>query len=1207
MNTRLVVYRKPEDLGPFVTVKENAYELDLQKDPNISVNFQLSDVTQPEKRKASFTQAFKLPFTERNNIFFQNWFDVNLDTLVYSAAKKFPAVVYVGTMIQFEGVIQLRSVYMKAELYEVVVLGTTADLFSNIGNQKLRDIFLDANGQTYNRELNHLFNVSNFKNSWTGDGSVTFNNVLGDSLRDVDGDVNKVIYPLSITEPNFVFNIAEQEYLNLNQTTIDDILDDYPNGAEYLQDKVVDITQFRPAVQIREIFKRLLNRAGFTYTSTFIDGDYFRKLYMTTCNEQIIPGPVMRNNNIVGDGGVDGILVAGNNGYQTEVTVSSGDDLSCNGIGSGAFLEYFTANTTTAYTNFSVPTDPMNIVRDSGRIFKKVSNNLQPLKFKTFVSFNNLRPCGGQAPNWGPWSNMVLEITVQSFEPDGSVYPSQFAYNSNLYEFEIPLVSDTDIETQAAIYGSETVNIPIEFDIPWTDISLGWGYRILMKLQGCRKQDVSTETIIRVGKRCYSETLPCGDSTPTNYLFAGMYNEVSIGWSGYAATGIYGQEVDIPTSIDSSITQKDFLQDIIQRFNLVVAPDSDDPSNLKIEPYSNFLASGEIKYWSDKVDMSKEITIKDTVSLQKKDIKLQDLDDIDLNNKRIAETTPVHNPYGKVSMQNTQNEFANGELKNKSIFSPYINDKVWSSDVDATLPTQLTNMTVQYEISYSLNSEGLAEQKLEATKPKMFYFSGMPHDLTPDYTNYYLHNIYQAVPSGNIVVEAFLFNTHPVCSPFEVSPTTTIQPTTRSLYWNANPPIAPFLGCFDYNSNIVNIAKSLYYEYWSPYLNAIYATSSRIVELHLNLNSNDIHNFKFSDEIFIKDNYYRVLSIKNYVVGSSQSAKATLLLINELYDITCPNCDYVVTSEIDLQNNAFGSLLIWCPADDADCAFNSITFSNLFTTAECCECNNGEFVPYGGDATGLGYCLSNSSSLSVQASNLRNLIPIFSTSLSKNLSSFIISNGKKGGLTIGNNTSPYRPNILANSPNDYVIKYRNQNGRSAPFQGENHKIILMGYTEGNTRGYATTTGDDTNKSIRVPNGGIAVIRLKGSTTVVGGTSTTYPLGYTETFAYYTAFSNDAEGVTTQIGTAGGILEVSAIQDHTLTKQCNVYITTITDTGVIQFGLDDSQTDLKRTWTLTVDIDVQSIPNISIPYQEKFAVFQNSEFILFENGKNLIWN
>ena len=1207
MNTRLVVYRKPEDLGPFVTVKEKAYELDLQKDPNISVNFQLSDITDPSKRKANFSQTFKLPFTQRNNIFFQNWFDVNLDTLVYSAAKKFPAVIYVGTVPQFEGVIQLRSVYMKAGLYEVVVLGTAADLFSNIGNQKLRDIFLNADGETYNRDLNHLFNISNFKSSWTGDGSVTFNNVDGDSLRDVDGDVYKVMYPLSITKPNFVFNLGEQEYLNLNQTTIDTILEDYANGGTYLEDKTVDINQFRPAVQIREIFKRLLNRAGFTYTSAFIDGDYFRKLYMTTCNEQIVPGPVMRNNNIVGEGGVDGILVAGNDEYQYDNTFAAGTVIYCPPtIGNGVFLNYFQANTTSAYTGFTVPTDPMNIVRNNGRVFKKVSTNLQPLKLKTYISFNNLRPCGGEAPNWGPWSNMVLVIRVQGMQPTANPN-APFAYDSTLYEFSIPLVADTDLEAQSAIYGDLTVHVPIEFDIPWTDIPLGWGYRFVMRLEGAVVKDNTLSTTIRVGKRCAPGVTSCGDSTPTNYLFAGMYNEASISWSGYASTGIYGQEVDIPSCIDSSITQKDFLQDIIQRFNLVVAPDSNDPSNLKIEPYSNFLAAGEVKYWSDKVDMSKEIIIKDTVSLQKKDIELKDLEDNDLNNKRIAETSPVHNPYGKVFMQNTQNEFANGKLTNKSIFAPYINDKVWSSDVDATQPTQLVNMTVQYEISYDLNSEGQAEQKLVATKPKMFYYSGMAHTLIPTYAYYYLHNTYETVPEGNLVVDAHALNIFPVCSPFEISPTTTIQPTTRSLYWNANPPIAPYLACFDYNSNLVNISKSLYFEYWAPYLNAIYATSSRIVELHLNLNVNDINNFKFSDEIFIKDNYYRVLSIKNYVVGSSQSAKVTLLLINELYNITCPSCDYVVTSEIDLQNNAYGSLMIWCPDDDADCAFNPVTVDNIFTTQDCCECNNGEFVPWGASTQGLGYCLSNSSSLSVQASNLRNLIPIFSTSLSKNLASFVISNGKKGGLTIGNNTSPYRPNLLANSPNDYVIRYKNENGNTPPFQGENHRIILMGYTEGNTRGYATATGDSTNKSIKVPTSGIAVIRLKGSATVIGGTSTDYPLGYTESFAYFTAFSKDSNGLTTQIGTAGGVEELAVKQDHTKPATCTVYITTITDTGVIKFGLDDSQTDLKRTWTLTVDFDVQSIPNIDIPYGEKLALFQNGDLIQFENRDYLLWN
>ena len=301
--------------------------------------------------------------------------------------------------------------------------------------------------------------------------------------------------------------------------------------------------------------------------------------------------------------------------------------------------------------------------------------------------------------------------------------------------------------------------------------------------------------------------------------------------------------------------------------------------------------------------------------------------------------------------------------------------------------------------------------------------------------------------------------------------------------------------------------------------------------------------------------------------------------------------------------------MIWCPQDDADCAVNTTTFDNLFTTQECCECNNGEFVPYGANTQGLGLCLSNSNSLSIQASNLRNLIPVFSTSLSKNLASFVISNGKKGGLTIGNNTSPYRPKLLANSPNDYVIRYKNENGNTPSFQGENHRIILMGYTEGNTRGYATSTGDNTNKSIKIPTSGIAVIRLKGSATVVGGTSTDYPLGYTESFTYFTAFSKDKNGRTTQIGTAGGVQETSIRQDNTKPATCSVYITTINNpnTGVIQFGLDDNQTNLKRTWTLTVDIDVQSIPNIDVPYNEKMAIYENGDFIEFENFDYLLWN
>ena len=78
-----------------------------------------------------------MPFTDNNNEFFQNWFNVNLETLVFSARSKFDAVLYVGTVPQFDGIIQLKAVYQKAQCYEVVLMSNTADLFTNIGTKKL--------------------------------------------------------------------------------------------------------------------------------------------------------------------------------------------------------------------------------------------------------------------------------------------------------------------------------------------------------------------------------------------------------------------------------------------------------------------------------------------------------------------------------------------------------------------------------------------------------------------------------------------------------------------------------------------------------------------------------------------------------------------------------------------------------------------------------------------------------------------------------------------------------------------------------------------------------------------------------------------------------------------------------------------------------------------------------------------------------------
>ena len=69
--------------------------------------------------------------------------------------------------------------------------------------------------------------------------------------------------------------------------------------------------------------------------------------------------------------------------------------------------------------------------------------------------------------------------------------------------------------------------------------------------------------------------------------------------------------------------------------------------------------------------------------------------------------------------------------------------------------------------------------------------------------------------------------------------------------------------------------------------------------------------------------------------------------------------------------------------------------------------------------------------------------------------------------------------------------------------------------------------------------------------------------------------------------------------------CTLYITT--NNYELQFGLDDSQTDTKRVWALTVELDINRVESLELPYNENWALFQNGQNIQLQNGEYLIWN
>jgi hypothetical protein len=1124
---RLVAYRKPVAGSSDI----QTYELDLQENPSVSLNFQFSDIKEPEKRKASYSQTFKLPFTDNNNEFFQNWFNVNLTQLVFSTREKFSAVLFYGTTTQFEGFIQLKSVYKKAQVYEVVLMSNTADLFSVIGEQRLKDVFLNDDG-TYSNEFNHVFSATNLSASWGN----SLQNTAGTSLYDSDAGVSKIVYPISITKERFYYQGNVEEYLNMNQTASNTLGVDA--GA-----KSVDITQFRPAIQLRALFKLIIAKAGFSYTSDFIDGNYFGKLFMTTGNEFDRPAPFVESDAST----PDGFFFGGANSQPDALYI--GDSMGCSLNDPSVFVP-FTADE---------GSDPNSIWDATYNNFKRVDTEMQSLTLNFVLQMNS----GVGSCNT---SGRTVSMVLYKWDDTNNVVDNSVAYWGQ------PIISFS---------GNDAVSYPMEVEIPIINMPVNTKAQIMWTVTGVEQVGGQPDGFVRLGQ--------LGIYGGSN----GWYNLITANYN-VGSTNIYGGNVDIPQNIGENLTQKSFIKDIIERFNLVVLSDPEDAGNLIIKPYNDYIQEGGTKFWTDKLDVSKEVVVSDTTTLQKKKIILSDLDDNDLMNKSIREFLPSVSVYGKLQIDEVTNDFAKGELKNNAVFSPFINQMVFVNDDDGNNTTELPNMAVQYEIGYEANDEGFTVPKLESTKPKLFYYCGTAttvKDVADASVTYYLHNI-----TATGTATAYNFTTYPVCTPYDITPVDneyTLTPANKSLNWNFAPPSAPNLTVFNYQSNSINWGvNALYFLYWKEYLDQLYSVDARIMDCYLNLDAVDIFSFKFNDQIFIKDSYWRILEIKNYQVGANTSTKVRLI---KILDTLEPAGDYVVSTDAD-GSNQYGPFFLFCPSTNPSCT------PTAFVTEESCISYGGTPVVSVNANAPLYPCLASTGSLPISLKSLFSNMSLFSGSNAKSIIYSKLQRKSKPFVVGSGNTRDSRL-LLPPTSNDLIIKYTSADKNKPQVEGEIHRLVLSGYTEGNTRGYAYVEGDSTRSRIKIPNNSNVLIRVNGTATVVGGTSATYVSGTTEGFAWYTAFKN-VGGSIIQLSTTGGQQEFS-IREGANPTTCTLHIEA--STGEITFGLDDSQTDTKRVWSLSVELSVQSLPNLYFNYGDDAAVFQNSRLIYFQDNNLLIWN
>ena len=1147
MNVRVVAYRKNLP----TSVADSEFELDLAESPNIVVNYNWIDIKEPEKRKGSFSQTLKIPFSDRNNQFFENWFNVNLETLVFNTDTQFNATVFVDSVPQLNGFIQLKAIYLNARKYEIVVYGNTTNFFTDIKDKRLRSAFEniitvgDNEVVQIDDQLDHYLTPKNVVDSWTT-GLTTVNSDTSNDVMYPIIDYAHTLYPTS----DAMF--TDSEYLT-----------SLTGGGVTLSDVIrtlglVVTGNLKPAIRLRRLIHNIILKAGFTVKSTFMgiddttdppsvsDTGYFSRLFMTLA-------PQHAKAQTYYDGFGMQVSMAGavtqniysnfNNNYnyvfhhirELGFTNESGDNFDPLGLFSVDAVDVQVDGTdyTVQRNTITIPT------------LELAENTNLPEGFENGISL--------QAD---------FNITLPATYTDSSEGTTEDT-NEIEIQFECAVFSNgawvgtTPAQTYTAnTTGGSTTDY--QFTVPSVSLPIAPGDEIRCRLNFyCPTMDCS-----------YLNTAACSNDYYSVTVNSGTIRIINSGGAGYT-NGTAGAQVVMAENMPD-ITQADFVKDLVNRFNLVILHDSANEGNLIIEPYQDYIASGTTQHWTDKLDLSKEQVIKSTNELQKKEFAFADLLGQDHLNEQ------YHNYWDSVYGTKVKRggDFSNGEGKNFSIMSPFIAQGLPHQSAFEVIQGQ-SNLGLAVAQKYKVEDGGSSRLAITDNKPSIFYYSGTPVTFSGNSTisdspykfwiysgNYGINNAWNKYASDGSDASVQKF---PLCTQYTLDNVNGITSSTKALLWDWVSPKFEYPSyCFNPFGNVVT-PHNYYYDYWSQYINEIYDKSARLMECHLYLKPSDLIEFEsnaFSNPVYIKNTLWRVLKIEGYLVGGNQSTKVTLIKVIEKLNY---NCVAVPSSY-----NSNGSITFVDPED----LTTEVTITN-----DCCEDLNQDWTfNQTNESTGVGTCYHNL--------NISSTAP--GTVLGVN----------DEGEVYGTYYSDAMPVILplsTSTENKRIKLARNVTAQTGT-------VFLEATTIGTT---ASTLKSKNLTGIKINTNNMAFVEVDIIGTVVRGTNA----GAIGVFKKYTLLSNI--GTTIVSGTSGGE-QLYKIEGTNFPTTPTINLTSVnTTTGYIEMTVTNTNAaDSNQIVNWVAQTKILSQRIIGADGEEEFnqfAIYQDGGNILMQNAKFLEWN
>lgn len=262
--------------------------LDLYGDVPIKINKSFAELQDISKRNSDYSIGLQLPGSKKNNKFFENFFNVDTQSLYFDANKRVPCNVLLDDVSYFSGYMRLNktSVLDSKVEYSVTLYSTIGDLFGNIGNGLLNELNFDD--PEYN--FNHTFD------------QYAVTNDFNRTIFSIDGEnPTPYFYPIVHNGYSYTANTNNQLVVDLSGNTATSPvtrlytstgpINNYPSQVAAFAAGVqkyrintpnqglID-NQLKPALNIYSLIQLIFKKYGYTIKSDFFNTPWFKASYM---------------------------------------------------------------------------------------------------------------------------------------------------------------------------------------------------------------------------------------------------------------------------------------------------------------------------------------------------------------------------------------------------------------------------------------------------------------------------------------------------------------------------------------------------------------------------------------------------------------------------------------------------------------------------------------------------------------------------------------------------------------------------------------------------------------------------------------------------------------------------------------------------------------------------------------------------------------